>query len=204
MDPRRSGRSTLCFHSGARCPAAFVPFFARWVCPEAACRQGVRWACRPLLFVCVECPTLLLPEIRCAPIDLIAAIFFVLVVWLLFELLPSCRRSMGILAVLCVAALSARAISLARSERRIIMTAVGIVECRANIAGLASTVVSSVTAGDTMFVYPYLPIIYFITGTKPTTPYLFLQPGMMEKIAGILRLWVLAQMANGILSFRLM
>lgn len=34
--------------------------------------------------------------------------------------------------------------------------------------------------GDTLFVYPYLPIVYFLTGARNPTQYSFLQPGMMD------------------------
>lgn len=46
--------------------------------------------------------------------------------------------------------------------------------------------------GDSLFVYPYLPIVYFLTGARNPTPYSFLQPGMMgdqldSKAVGSLR-----------------
>src|SRR5262249_52054774 len=35
-----------------------------------------------------------------------------------------------------------------------------------------------VAAGDTILVYPYLPILYYLTGTFSPSPYDYLQPGM--------------------------
>jgi hypothetical protein len=35
--------------------------------------------------------------------------------------------------------------------------------------------------GESLFVFPYLPIVYFLTGGRNPTRYSYLQPGMMTK-----------------------
>lgn len=40
---------------------------------------------------------------------------------------------------------------------------------------------SAIPAGASLFVYPYLPMMYFVTGGVNPTPYSFLQPGMMTE-----------------------
>jgi hypothetical protein len=38
----------------------------------------------------------------------------------------------------------------------------------------------NVRPGQSLFVYPYMPVLYFLTGGVNPTPYSFLQPGMMS------------------------
>jgi 4-amino-4-deoxy-L-arabinose transferase-like glycosyltransferase len=58
-------------------------------------------------------------------------------------------------------------------------TRVGRVQAEENDLVLARTVGSLVQPGDSLFVFPYKPVIYFLTGGRNPTRYSFLQAGMM-------------------------
>lgn len=60
-----------------------------------------------------------------------------------------------------------------------IETAVGPVRAPKYERDLMLFLNAHVRQGDTLFVYPYKPILYFLTGTTNPTRYSYLQPGMM-------------------------
>lgn len=53
------------------------------------------------------------------------------------------------------------------------------VKCTPEDARLLSALITRISPGDTLFVFPYLPIVYFLTGAENPSRYSFLQPGMM-------------------------
>ncbi len=59
-------------------------------------------------------------------------------------------------------------------------TRVGRVRASAGDLAVVEAVSKHVPAGDTLFVFPYQPIIYFLTGATNPCRYSFLQPGMMN------------------------
>ena len=65
-----------------------------------------------------------------------------------------------------------------RLERRI-ETRVGELQCSRRHYAMVSTLQQYIKPGDSLFVFPYLPIVYFLTGGQNPTRYSFLQPGMM-------------------------
>jgi len=60
-----------------------------------------------------------------------------------------------------------------------VKTALGTVTCRPGDAAQLQPILDRVTADDTLFVYPYFPLLYALTGADNPTSYLFVQPGMM-------------------------
>ena len=60
-----------------------------------------------------------------------------------------------------------------------IATRVGELQVSKRHYALLSSLQQRIQPGDGLFVYPYLPIIYFITGGQNLTRYSYLQPGMM-------------------------
>jgi hypothetical protein len=64
---------------------------------------------------------------------------------------------------------------------RSILTPVGAVRTDANLAPELQKLMSAVHPGETLFVYPYMPMLYFVTQAKNPTRYAFLAPGMMTR-----------------------
>jgi hypothetical protein len=62
-----------------------------------------------------------------------------------------------------------------------ISTPVGTVRAAASIAPQLQKMVSAVHPGETLFVYPYMPVLYFVTQTRNPTRFAFLAPGMMTR-----------------------
>ena len=60
-----------------------------------------------------------------------------------------------------------------------VRTALGTVVCRPSAAAWLQPVLDRVTSEDSLFVYPYFPLLYALTGARNPSTYLFLQPGMM-------------------------
>jgi hypothetical protein len=60
-----------------------------------------------------------------------------------------------------------------------VRTALGTVICRPDYARELRPVLERVGAEDSLFVYPYFPLLYALTGARDPSSYLFVQPGMM-------------------------
>lgn len=108
-------------------------------------------------------------------------VFYVLAAFLLYRFLQS--KAVRAVACACVLAVAAAALSysvLHITSESIVQTRVGAV--RTGRAGLSILKLAGarVQPGDSLFVYPYLPIVYFLTGAQNPTRYSFLQPGMMR------------------------
>jgi len=58
-------------------------------------------------------------------------------------------------------------------------TPAGSLRCKPEVAALLSALVTRIHPGDGLFVFPYLPAIYFVTGGQNPAHYSFLQPGLM-------------------------
>jgi len=64
---------------------------------------------------------------------------------------------------------------------RSISTPVGTVRAAADVAPELQKLVSAIHPGETLFVYPYMPILYSVTQTRNPTRFAFLAPGMMTR-----------------------
>lgn len=112
----------------------------------------------------------------------IAPIFYVLAGYLLSNVLRGRILSIaGAVLVLgvAVASLSYSVLQI-RSEPEI-ATRIGRLHAATSDQAIIKLAGSRVKPGDSLFVYPYLPMVYFLTGGQNPTPYLFLQPGMMQQ-----------------------
>jgi hypothetical protein len=63
-----------------------------------------------------------------------------------------------------------------------VRTALGTVICRPGDAAQLQPIVGRVSAEDSLFVYPYFPLLYALTGARNPSSYLFVQPGMMDDV----------------------
>jgi hypothetical protein len=111
----------------------------------------------------------------------IAPIFYVLAGYLLSRVLKGkvVRMATGALVLaLGIAALSYSVIQV--TSEPVIETRVGAVRLGPSEQSIIRLVGGRISPGDTLFVYPYLPSVYFLTGAVNPTPYSFLQPGMMQ------------------------
>lgn len=70
------------------------------------------------------------------------------------------------------------AVSPSQREARL-DTPVGTVRGRADEVTALAKILAGVRPGETLFVFPYAPIFYFLTRADNPTRYSFLQPGMM-------------------------
>ncbi len=61
-------------------------------------------------------------------------------------------------------------------------TALGAVRCSAFDYAVLRNIQSHISPGQRILVYPYLPILYAVTGARPVSYYSYLQPGMMDAL----------------------
>lgn len=114
----------------------------------------------------------------------ITPIFYVLAGYLLERMLHSRLARTVVSAFLIALAASSLSYSvLSITSEPVIETRIGKVRAAPADRSIIKLASSRVSPGDTVFVYPYLPIIYFLTGARNPTRYSFLQPGMMERPA---------------------
>jgi hypothetical protein len=111
----------------------------------------------------------------------IAPIFYVLAAYLLSSVLRGkvlCIAATALALGLAIASFSYSVLHI-RSEPEI-ATRIGRVRASTSDQAIIKLASSRVRPGDSLFVYPYLPMVYFLTGAQNPTPYSFLQPGMMQ------------------------
>ena len=94
------------------------------------------------------------------------------------ELLSPGSRS-WVAGVACVAAMAATAVGWPREQLKSLKTPVGTVRVSRRHFITLNDLLSTTRPGETAFVYPYLPSLYFVTGLRNPTRYAWLQPGMM-------------------------
>jgi len=88
------------------------------------------------------------------------------------------------IAAACALALATAAFSysvLNVTSEPVIETQVGRLRAGPFDQSIIKLAASRISSGDSLFVYPYLPIVYFLTGGQNPTRYSFLQPGMMQE-----------------------
>jgi len=110
----------------------------------------------------------------------IAPIFYVLAGYLLSRVLTGRIlrvATAGLVLALAIASLSYSVLRVLSEP--VIETRVGRLHAETSGQSIIK-LASRVRPGDSLFVYPYLPIVYFLTGGQNPTPYSFLQPGMMQ------------------------
>ena len=107
-----------------------------------------------------------------------SAVFWILCSYLLYFAIPERRRVLGgagLLATALVVLFSATPSEPART----LNTRIGEIDVSQRHYILISTLQRSIHEGDSLFVFPYLPVLYFVLGAHNPTRYSFLQPGMM-------------------------
>jgi hypothetical protein len=111
----------------------------------------------------------------------IAPVFYVLAGYLLSRILTG--RATRTIAGVCALALAVAAFSYSvlnvRSEP-VLQTRIGQLRADPSDQSIIKLAGSRISPGDSLFVYPYLPMVYFLTGAQNPTRYSFLQPGMMQ------------------------
>ena len=111
----------------------------------------------------------------------IAPIFYILAGYLLDRMLTG-KKVFRAAAGVCLSALALGALSysvLNVTSEPVIETRVGRVRATPAAQSILKLAGGRIRPGDSLFVYPYMPIVYFITGGQNPTRYSFLQPGMM-------------------------
>jgi hypothetical protein len=109
----------------------------------------------------------------------VTPLFWVLAAAALFLAIPAAWRTASSIAVLIVAA----ALWIVAAPPRLpyrIQTQAGEVECSKKHYILLSGLQRAIKPGDGLFVFPYPPMVYFVTGGVNPTRYSFTQPGMMN------------------------
>lgn len=111
----------------------------------------------------------------------IVPIFYVLAGYMLDRFLKG--RVVRAAAGACFLAIAIAAFSysvLRIKSEPVIETRVGQVRADGDGQSILRLAGGRVSPDDTLFVYPYLPMVYFLTGAQNPTRYSFLQPGMMD------------------------
>jgi hypothetical protein len=106
-----------------------------------------------------------------------APIFYVLAAALLHRTLPTKARP-AVFALLVFLAIVAWAPVLAGNHRRL-ETAAGSIRINPEDGKLLSMVTSHIRPGNSLFVFPYFPTVYFLTKGLNPTRFSYLQPGLM-------------------------
>jgi hypothetical protein len=120
-----------------------------------------------------------LPRFDSAHILYVSPVFFAMAAILVSDI--QSRVAKVALRVATVVAFGAVALFLAIDEAQSyrVETAVGEVRAPRAEAELLRELHRDILPGSTLFVYPYKPILYFLTGATNPTRYSYLQPGMM-------------------------
>ena len=111
----------------------------------------------------------------------IAPIFYVLGAYLFSRLLTG--KMLRVLAGALALALGIASLSYSIQHvlaEPTIQTRVGEIRAGSAEQSIIKLVTARIRPRDTLFAYPYLPMVYFLTGAQNPTRYSFLQPGMMQ------------------------
>ena len=120
-----------------------------------------------------------LPRLGAHQLVFVSPVFWILCGYVLFTAAGPMRR--WLTPALAVAS-CLMLISSFLTDRRftaVVETNAAEVKCTPEDAKLLSALIARISPGDTLFVFPYLPIVYFLTGAENPSRYSFLQPGMM-------------------------
>ena len=165
---------------GVAMPALLPPVAAvGWPWRIRRVDDGRRRAAGFLLVCCAAFLVSTYPTWGVGHLTFVAAIFYVTAGWLLVEILPAPAR-LGLFTLLAILGASFLWNSVSPANRGVrVTTRVGALRSHSDDAGRIRQLTEAVRPGDTLFVFPYNPIVYFLTGGSNPTFYSFLQPGMM-------------------------
>jgi hypothetical protein len=113
----------------------------------------------------------------------VAAPFYVLVAALMARssfLQAAALRKAVVLTVLIAASSCLTVSVLERLGQTTRVTSVGRIHGRPVDLDTLATIQGRISPSDTLFVFPYRPLLYFVTGARNPTRYSFLQPGMFS------------------------
>ncbi len=114
----------------------------------------------------------------------IAALSYVVVATGLANLLPARSASwLSMVWILLAAVFASNYVQGWRSSSPVASPA-GILQVARDQAPDMQRLMQQVHAGDSLFVYPYMPVQYFLTQARNPTRYSYLQPGMMTPAQG--------------------
>jgi len=121
-----------------------------------------------------------LPRLAAHQLFFIMPVFCILCSYVLYALVQESWR-VGLTAAFLLAACLFLASSVRQNmlSTQKVETPAGELRCTPEHAALLSALVSRIHPHDGLLVFPYVPVIYFITGGQNPTRYSFLQPGMM-------------------------
>lgn len=111
----------------------------------------------------------------------IAALPYALVGSALASLLP--RRAASVLAMISILLAASFASNFVRGWRETVPVSspAGILLIPRDQAPMVARLLQVVRPGDSLFVYPYMPVQYFLTQARNPTRFPYLQPGMMTR-----------------------
>ncbi len=137
---------------------------------------------RLLLLLMISSAAMLLstyPRWSADQLMFVAPVFYVLAA-IFLERIAAGRLRMGIGFAFLAVALVAFGVSISGLTREPSMkTRVGTIRAVPQDQALIAALDDSIPAGASLYVYPYLPVVYFLTRTENPASYDFLQPGMM-------------------------
>ena len=125
-----------------------------------------------------------LPRLGAHQLFFIMPVFIILSSYALYVMVPEEWQKDVAAALIIVACLFlASSVHHDRATQKI-ATRAGELRCTPADALVLSALVSRIHPHDGLFVFPYIPVIYFITGGQNPTRYSFLQPGLMTDDVG--------------------
>lgn len=135
-----------------------------------------------VLFVIFSAGVLLagLPRIGAHQLLFLSPVFWVLAGYVVFSAAGQNNWLTPAVALLTSAMLIS-AFGTNRKFTEVVETNAGAVRCTPQDGQLVSALVTRIGPGDTLFVFPYLPVVYFLAGGENPSRFSFLQPGMMTR-----------------------
>jgi hypothetical protein len=120
-----------------------------------------------------------LPRLGAHQLVFLSPVFWVLTGYVLFTAFGQRRRWLTAALALLTCLLLISSFKFDRQFRETVETAAGQMRCTPEDAKLVTALGGRISPGDTLFVFPYLPIVYFLSGGENPSRFSFLQPGMM-------------------------
>jgi hypothetical protein len=149
------------------------------VLPVVAVVGGWRWVNPYLLLSTIALVSSTYPRSDVAHLAYVSALPYAVAGILVFRLIPAWPRGWLTISIAVWAALFALQAQLP-GPLRTMRTPVGDVRANAAEAPAIAELLSRVQPRQSLFVYPYKPLFYFLTQAENPTRYPYLQPGLMS------------------------
>ena len=122
-----------------------------------------------------------LPRLGAHQLVFLSPVFWVLSGYVVSTAAGRFARWLGPCAAALAILLLVSGIAINRGFTEVIETSAGSMRCGPEDAKFLSALGGKINPGETLFVFPYLPVMYFVMGGEDPSRFSFLQPGMMTE-----------------------